>query len=120
MARARCRAVATRSVVIVVDMAVAMILREQASLTPHRYTQPSRVRRYVMSVTQTAFTRCRSQWRRHRSGIECVRVPGRVVTGRNRRGLTPQMPCRRIEAATVLRSTAIPARTRTACTRGAP
>ena len=55
-----------------------------------------------------------------RSGIACVAVPGIVVTGAHFRGLMPSRPCRRIEAATVLRFTTSPSRARAAVIRGAP
>jgi hypothetical protein len=73
-----------------------------------------------MSEIQTASKAPVSHFLATRSGMEWTRASPIGATGLKRRGEIPSSPCRRIEEATVLRSTPVPFLASAARIRGAP
>ncbi len=93
--------------------------REYKSITAARYSQPSRVGMYVMSLSQQALGRLTLKRRRRRLGETAFVLPELVVT-LNFRIARGTICSWRISLATVLRQQATPWAVSSACTRGAP
>jgi hypothetical protein len=95
-------------------------LREKASSTTARYSQPSSVRCWVMSATHSRSGAGGVNRRSTRSGAEAAAGSRRVSPWRRRRW-TPMIPALRISLATRLRPARTPSpRRSSAWTRGAP